>query len=185
LVHAPGWADLGIDVGAWLFLIAPDPPALLRAGVDALRCAGLGAVVIEGWGAWPALDLTASRRFALAAERSGVPLLLVRIAAPPVPSAADTRWTIAPAPSRPAAANAPGAPAFAAELLRQRAGPAGQRWLLEWSSERKNFRESVRDAHRHSAGFAAQRPPDAGAVVPVLVGQSFARAGTGLLRRVA
>lgn len=175
VVHAPGWADLGIDVGTWLFLMAPDPAALLRAGVDALRCAGLGAVVIEGWGRWDALDLTASRRFALAAERSGVPLIFVRVAASPVPSAADTRWTVASAPSVAGDANAPGAPAFDLMLLRQRAGPAGASWQVEWDSERKAFRDGA-------AGQKAIGSSDPGAVVPLSGGEPAAGAGTGVLR---
>jgi protein ImuA len=181
VVHAPGWADLGLDIGNWLFLIAADPAALLRAGVDALRCAGLGAVVIEGWGAWAKLDLTASRRFALAAERSGVPLLFVRIAAPPVPSAAETRWAVASAPSVPGDANAPGPPAFEVELLRQRAGPAGGRWQVEWDSEQKAFR----DADIGIASETTNRPPDIGAPLPLSQRRPAQGAGTNVLRRVA
>ena len=76
-------------------------------------------------GKCPALDLTASRRLALAAEQSGVTLFLLRLEAQPVPSAADTRWTVGAAPSRSLEADAPGPPMFEIELLRRRAGPAG------------------------------------------------------------
>src|SRR5690606_33522627 len=99
-----------------------------RAGVDALRCNELGVVVIELWGDPPALDLTASRRLALAAETSGVSALLLRMGAAAGPSAARTRWQVSAAPSVPLAANAPGYPGWNIELLRQRGGPAGGPW---------------------------------------------------------
>src|SRR3546814_11674827 len=79
------------------------------------------------------LDLTASRRLALAAEKSGTTLLLLRTGADPVPSAAQTRWSVASAPSRAFAANAPGTPTFDITLLRQRSGPSGTSWRLEWN----------------------------------------------------
>ena len=73
----------------------------------------------------PLLDLTASRRLALAAEQSGVTLLMLRLEAEPVPSAADTRWAVSAAPSQALEANAPGPPQLEIELLRRRVGPFG------------------------------------------------------------
>jgi protein ImuA len=89
----------------------------------------------------PRLDLTASRRLALAAEKSGVTLLLLRIDAQASPSAADTRWQVAAAPSQALEANAPGPVALDIELLRRRAGPAGMRWRVEWNRDACAFRE--------------------------------------------
>ena len=71
-VQANGWAELGGAPGLGLLAVLPDRMALLRAAVDALRSPALGAVIVEGWGAMRELDLTASRRLALAAEKSGV-----------------------------------------------------------------------------------------------------------------
>lgn len=157
-LYAPGLAELGADPAAFLCAMAPDPLALLRAAADAARCSGLAAVIVEAWGRLPALDLTASRRLTLAAEQSGVPLLVLRIDAVPVPSAADTRWSVAAAPSVALEANAPGPAMLDLELLRQRAGPAGMRWRLEWDRDRHAFRE----------------PALPGAVVPLPAGRPAA-----------
>ncbi len=67
----------------------------LRAGCDALSCKGLGAVVIEVVGNPKVLDLVASRRLTLAADRSGVSAILLREGACPAPSSAETRWVVA------------------------------------------------------------------------------------------
>lgn len=140
--QANGWAGLGGSPGDGLLGVVPDTIALLRTAVDALRCGGLGAVVVEGWGTMRELDLTASRRLALAAEKSGVPLFLLRIDAAPVASAAQTRWQVAAAPSQALPGRAPGQPTFDIELLRQRSGPCGFKWRLEWDCDRRKFRES-------------------------------------------
>lgn len=160
VIQANGWAELGgLPADAFVGVL-PDGMALLRAAVDALRCPALGAVIIESWGTMRELDLTASRRLALAAEKSGVPLLLVRIDATPVPSAAQTRWQVVSAPSRALAGNAPGPPAFDVTLLRQRSGPCGLGWRLEWDRDRRLFREAALSGAVVS--LPAHRPDAAG-----------------------
>ena len=145
-----GWAELGGAPDGGLVGVVGDTMGLLRAAVDGLRCAALGAVVVESWGAMRELDLTASRRFALAAEQSGVPLLLLRVDAEPSPSAARTRWQVRAAPScalpQAGPGDAPGAPCFDITLLRQRSGPSGQSWRLEWDREKCQFREALSGA---------------------------------------
>lgn len=165
-LHGSGLAELGIDPTRLLLVRAHDALAVLRAGSDAVRSGALGAVVIEPWGMPPRLDLTASRRLALAAEASGVMTLLLRIAAEPRPGAAATRWLIAGAPSRALEANAPGPPAFAVTLDRSRTGGGGRNWVLEWDRDRQRFDEP---------GSA----PLSGAVVPIPADRSVAwrRAG--------
>lgn len=138
-LHAPGLVEIGIDPGRMVLVVLPDPATLLRAAADVVRCAAVGAVVIELWRRPRALDLTATRRLALAAEQSGVTPLLLRIEAEPDPSAAQTRWSVSSAPSMALAAQAPGRPAFAVELLRQRGRPDGGLWHLEWDRERSCF----------------------------------------------
>jgi protein ImuA len=140
-LHGPGLAELGGNPAALVMGFASDPKALLRGAADAARCAGLGALVVECWGKCPALDLTASRRLALAAEQSGVTLLMLRLEAEPSPSACDTRWSVSAAPSEALEASAPGLPMFEIELLRRRAGPSGMRWRLEWDRDQTIFRE--------------------------------------------
>lgn len=142
--YGPGLAELGLDPARILFVNAPDERALLRAGADAAQCAGVGAILIEAEGKLPLYDLTASRRLRLAAAHSGVTILLVRTGAAPIPSAAETRWEVAAAPS-PVIADAeeaPGPPAFTVRLLRRRGGPAGIELRLEWNREQACFREA-------------------------------------------
>jgi protein ImuA len=139
LVHAPGLIELGGDPDSLVLGQAPDTKSLLRIAADAARCPGLGALIVEAHGKCAGLDLTASRRLALAVEQSGATLFLLRLEAEPVPSAADTRWAVSSAPSEALEANAPGAPTFEIELLRRRSGPAGMRWRLEWNRDRLSF----------------------------------------------
>lgn len=166
VLQAQGWDELGGGPGRALAGMMDNATALLRAAVDALRCAALGGVIMESWGPMRELDLTASRRLALAAERSGVPLVLLRTEAQAVPSAAQTRWQVAAAPSSPLPGNAPGLPAFDVTLLRQRSGPCGMGWRLEWDRDRCLFREA----------------PLPGAVVPLSANRPAANSGSGRRR---
>ena len=159
-LHGPGLVELGADPDSLVLGIAPDTKALLKAAADAARCPGLSALIVECRGQCPALDLTASRRLALAAEQSGVTLFLLRLEAQPVPSAADTRWMVGAAPSQSLEADAPGLPMFEIELLRRRSGPAGMRWRLEWHRDRLVFAD----------------PALSGAMVPLSSGRPVAPA---------
>ncbi|KRE08265.1 hypothetical protein ASE61_01275 [Bosea sp. Root670] len=140
-LHAPGLNEFGLDPSRLLLVRARDGEGVLRAGAEAARCSALGAVLIEPWGEPRPFDLTASRRLALAAEASGVPVLLLRVAAAEAPSAARTRWQVRALASRALEANAPGAPAFALRLLRQRGGVAEREWRVEWDRDRHCFAE--------------------------------------------
>lgn len=168
--HPAGLAELGLDPARILFLRAPDPASALQAGLEGTRCASLGAVVIELWGAVKAYDLTASRRLALAAGTSGTRVLLARMATAPHPSAAETRWQVRAAPSRAMAANAPGNPAFEMTLMRARNGREGLRYPVEWDRDARKLVSRLPSA---AAGAPARRAPLSGAVVPV----SFDRPG--------
>ena len=137
--NGAGLAAFGADPDRLVLVRAADQAGGLRAAREALRCPALGAVLLELWGRSPALDLTATRRLALAAEGSGVAIVLVRLGAEPAPSAATTRWAVASAASRPVEANAPGRPAFAVTLLRHRAGIPGRTWHVEWDCDRVSF----------------------------------------------
>ena len=123
-----GWPDL-------IHVTARDARSALWAMEEGLRCAGLGAVIGELWGDSAALDFTATRRLAVAAERSGVPAWLVRLGGSANLSGARMRWRIA---SRPSLAHsfdprAPGAPAWDAELFRARGHPPGH-WSVSHDS---------------------------------------------------
>lgn len=140
-IYAPGIAELGGDADRLLLVETADPKMLLACANDAVRCAGSAAIIVESWGKFPMLDLTAGRRLALGARDAGTTLLMLRLSAAPAPSVAETRWSVAAAPSRELEADAPGAPAFDLELLRWRAGPAGARWRLDWNHDEQAFRE--------------------------------------------
>lgn len=142
-LYPPGLVEVGIDPKRVVLVMLPDSAALLRAAGDVTRSTAVGAVIIELWREPRRINLTISRRLGLAAEGSGVTPLLLRVAADPVPSAAMTRWGVTPAPSTPVAwdtSSAPGAPALDLELLRQRGGPAGWRWRVEWDRDKAEFR---------------------------------------------
>ncbi|QIB34363.1 ImuA family protein [Ancylobacter pratisalsi] len=146
-LDADGLAALGLDPARLILVRASDAATALRAGEDALRCAALGAVLIETWGTPKALDLTATRRLSLRADASRVTGFLLRGAGQPIPTAVATRWRVAPAASSPQGeGHAPGAPAFAATLLRHRGGEGGRpveggTWNLEWDRETCSFRD--------------------------------------------
>ena len=138
-LYAPGLNELGIDPARILFVSTPDEKAMLRAAGDVMRSPAAGVAVIAPAGKASALDLTASRRLTLFAERSGTTGILLRTADPQAPSAATTRWRVAAALSQALEANAPGLPAFAIDLVRQRGGAPSFGWRLEWDRDRASF----------------------------------------------
>lgn len=108
-----------------------DARSALWAMEEGLRCAELAMVIGELWGDPAAVDFTATRRLAVAAERSGVAAYLIRLGGHPNLSGARMRWRIA---SLPSLANrldsrAPGPAAWDAELFRARGQPPG-RWKI-------------------------------------------------------
>jgi protein ImuA len=141
LPYGPGLVELGIDPDAVTLLALADGKALLRAGLDCVRDGAAAAVLLELHGRQPLLDLTATRRLALAGAETQTMVLIARSAAAPAPSAAHTRWRVAAAPSQPLPANAPGYPAFALTLLRHRGGREGFAITLEWNRDTIAFRE--------------------------------------------
>jgi protein ImuA len=142
LLCGDGLAMLGVAPAQPVIVETEDDLELLRAGLDAARCPGVGTVLLETRGRLAGYDLTASRRLALAAERTRARVIVLRIDAQPRPSAARTRWSVASAPSIPLEAGAPGWPAIEVEVLRRRDGPAGGRWRLEWDVQSGAFREA-------------------------------------------
>lgn len=138
-LYSPGLIELGIDPARILFVTAPDEKSLLRAAGDVVRSPAAAVAVIAPTGPAPLLDLTASRRLTLFAERSGTTAILLRTTDPRAPSAAITRWRVAAAASQALEANAPGFPAFAVDLVRQRGGAPSSGWRLEWDRDRAEF----------------------------------------------
>lgn len=114
-----------------IHVIATKPEDALFAIEEGVRCRDVAFVLGEIGGNPRALDFTASRRLTLAAERHGVPLYLVRLDAARDLSSARMRWEMASAPSLPPRwnAQAPGTPAWHAELFRSRTHAPGK-WVL-------------------------------------------------------
>lgn len=139
-LHGPGLAEIGLDPAQLILGVLEDPLAVLAAAGEAARCPGVGSVVVELHGMPRALDLIATRRLALAAEGSGASVLLLRIGGEARPSAAWTRWSVSAAPSAPLEAGAPGHPALDLELTRQKSGPPGGPWRVEWDRDGASFR---------------------------------------------
>jgi protein ImuA len=136
-----GFSELGLDPRCLVTVRAADADSALRTAADALACDALGGVVLEVWGEARQLDLVASRKLTLAAQASGVTALLLRVAATPQPSTAETRWIVRAAHSPPGAPwSAWGAPVFDAQLVRNRHGPVG-RWIMEWKCDECLFFE--------------------------------------------
>jgi protein ImuA len=134
-IHPPGLPTQNL-----IHVEARDAKDALWAMEEGVRCSCLSAVVGELWGDPRALDFTATRRLAVAAERSGTPCWLVRLGGGANLSGARMRWRIASAPSLANALDprAPGAPAWDAELFRARGMPPG-RWRLAHDGAEDRF----------------------------------------------
>lgn len=150
--------QLGRDPAQLLIVEARNATALLRAAHEGARCPALGGVILETWGVLREYDLVASRRLVLAAEASGVPVMLLRGGAPPRSSAAHTRWEVGPTPSATPLPRLPGPAALTLTLLRQRGGPAGGPWRLEWNPADARF-------HLAQSAFGSGFGPSFGAVM--------------------
>lgn len=132
-----GLAQFGLDPERLIVVRAQKRDEALWAAEQGL-CARGAVVLCALAGDGRPLDLKATRRLLLAAERNGSRCLLVRPLTDA--SAAWTRWRVAAAPSQ-AEASELGAPAFALDLLRSRAGPSGARFVVEWSAGAHDFVE--------------------------------------------
>lgn len=141
-IYPPGLFSLGFKPSSITLVPLRDTQSLLQAGLEAARCKGLSAAIIELWGQNKSYTLTASRKLMLAAKDSGTTLCIINHAAQPMPTAAETRWQVKRLVSRVWEANAPGYPAFEVTLLRNRAtASAGQVWSVEWDYEHQCFKD--------------------------------------------
>jgi len=143
-LSAMGALELGLDPARLLLVKTADATEALKAAHEALSCASLGVVIAEIPGTPKSLDLTASRRLTLAASQHAVTAILLRPAAKPDPSAAETRWLVRAAPSR-LEDDDWGVAVFDAELARNRHGTTG-RWVMEWSANDGVFKPFGRTA---------------------------------------
>jgi protein ImuA len=151
--YGPGLDLFGMASARLLMLRVPKPVDVLWAMEEALRCRALACVIAEMTGEGAVADLTATRRLVLAAregisaQNSGLGLL-IRHKITDMPSAAATRWEIAPALSQPDAYGGIGRARFDLSLRKNRRGPSG-RWIIEWDHHERAFQPAL------SVGVAA------------------------------
>ena len=145
-----GLSAMGGNPSRILLVQTADLRDALRAAADAIRSKAARAVILETHGNARLVDLTSTRRLALAASEVGVLALLVRGDAVPMPSAASTRWRICSAPSVPYPGNAPGLPTFDISLLRHRSGTAPFEARVTWDHATRSFFDTPL-----SGGFSA------------------------------
>lgn len=139
--HGGGLKRFGADPDRLVLVCARDAGDVLWTMEEGLKCAALGGVIGEVWGAARALDFTASKRLALRAERTGIPVTLLRFSAPEDLSAARRRWRVTSLPSAPHPGDpkAPGAPRWRAELFRARDRTPGV-WEAEYDGAAHRLR---------------------------------------------
>lgn len=133
--YAPALAAW-VDPARLLMVTVRRDEDLFWAMEEGLRTPGIAAVVGEfaHSHAQRAVDPTAGRRLSLAAEKNGVPALLLRAQPAPPQSVCATRWRVASTPSPEL-----DRPRWRIELRRNRFGtPSVEEmpsWLLEWNDE--------------------------------------------------
>jgi len=132
--HGAGFNAFGLTPERLVLVNAAHRRDLLWAMEEALHCRAVGAVIGEMRAG--GIDGVAIRRLSLAAAESGALALLLRAMPPNDASTAATRWIVGAASST--IAHGPGAPRFAAHLVRNRRGPTGS-WILEWSDSDERF----------------------------------------------
>jgi protein ImuA len=147
--YAPALAAW-VDPARLLMVTARRDEDLFWAMEEGLRTSGIAAVV----GETRSVDPTAGRRLSLAAEKNGVPALLLR----PQPVAqriCATRWRVASAASRDLG------PRWRVELRRNRFGtPSAEEtpsWLLEWNDETRRLFVVPQAGHRSAGAAQAER----------------------------
>lgn len=147
-----GLMAFGLDPAAMLAVHVRTGKEALWAAEQALDVSGATVVCAL---ADREIDLTASRRLLLKAEKTGARALLVRALRSgegAMQSAAFTRWRVAPRVSD-APARLLGAPAWRATLARRRGGAAGASFELEWNGDVLRSRAAL-------AGDLAEAPAD-------------------------
>jgi protein ImuA len=138
-LSATGFLELGIDPSQILLVCTAHADDAIKAASDALTCAALGAIVIEIPGTPKILDMMTSRRLTLAAAQKNIATFLLRFAAKPEASTAETRWLVRTAAST-KEDESRGQPVFETDLVRNRHGSTGH-WVMEWNCDEGLFRE--------------------------------------------
>jgi len=138
--YAGGLVFFGLDPDEMIFVFPRTAQETLWAAEEAARASSLAAVLIEFFNPHGALNLTATRRLQLAAEKSGATLILLRGPRNGEPSAARLRASVSAAPSAMDRYDmkASGNPRWRVRLERCRTGERGD-WVLEWDSDKREL----------------------------------------------
>jgi protein ImuA len=163
LPNAEGLAQFGVDLDRLLMVRAQSQMDALWATEEALAIPQSITLCTVTYNRKP-LNLLTTRRLLLAAERHKTRCILLRLDKAGT-SAAWSRWSISSGPSQ-GEGRELGAPAFAANLVRSRAGPGNLNFNLTWDIHNHAFRslEFRRDAAMDGvvAAAPADRPAEAG-----------------------
>lgn len=151
-IYTPSLAAFGVDHPV-LQVHVSRPRDVLWAMEEGAACAGLSAVIGEIHGAPAVLDFTATKRLAMRAEHSGVPVYLIRSGDPGTLSAARARWRVTALPSarHPHDARAPGQPQWDVDLFRARGEQPG-RWVARYDPHAKRHADRLGLVPRADAG---------------------------------
>ena len=153
--YLPGLKLIGADTSSLIYLHVPRAEDVLWAMGEALKCRGFAAVIAEFPSSTRVLDLTMTRRLALAAQEGLGFGLILRHSGGIEPNAATTRWLVSSAPSVPDSFGGIGAPSFHLDLVKNRFGPCAQ-WRVEWQSHECTF--AIPSLSRGLARASADRP---------------------------
>ncbi len=143
-IYGPSLPAFGMDRPV-LQVHVSHPRDVLWAMEEGAACAGLSAVIGEIHGAPAVLDFTATKRLAMRADASGVPVFLIRSGDPGGLSAARERWRVGALPSQPDPLDvqAPGKPHWDADLFRARTRRPG-RWRAQYDPDAKRAADRLR-----------------------------------------
>lgn len=142
-IFPPALHMFGLDPQCMLFVTLKQPKDILWAIQETLQCSGVKAVVAET----SELSFTASRRFQLAVEETGVTGFIIREHPKILQTTASiSRWTIKSLSSA-TTEDLPGVgfPRWQVELNKIRNGKPG-RWIIEWACGQFKLVDS-RDKH--------------------------------------
>lgn len=134
--YGPGLQDAGIDP-ARLLVVSADSEADAQWAIEECLTAAALSFVVGLLGA--PLSPTVGRRFSLAAQNAGHPLVLLHPHDTAGSNTADTRWLVATAPAARDRFGALGDPRWTVTLQRNRNGRTGQ-WILESGHGPHRFR---------------------------------------------
>jgi protein ImuA len=173
LLYGPGLAALGLGDAELIRVFVDNTADALWAAGEVAAHKGAGLCLLEMRGNPAKADLAFSRRLALRARQSRVPVIVLRQGGGEEASAALTRWRVAPAPSAPQGFDQGpgrkwlGPPAFAVTLEKCRGGQPGE-WIMEWKSDERLFAPFKSGSGTMRSPAAASTPASpAGAPLPV------------------